>query len=293
MPALSPSSSNSSGGETRAAVLRDSCSSFSVAVGERLANCYQKCESLTVGLHSEVACAAVDLTAAVMVALGDLGDSDQGQTAISEFNKAVQLAVFNSFAANICLYDPDVEYSSLFGDSDNSSWLKIRKDVLERLGTNSFHVEEEKQLDKLKEELKVITASYQKRVDDLVSIAKYGHITKNDDEVSSKESFDDDMDLFKRRLREILEEKHKKVEQDTPKRKESFMWLSDSKPSQEPVSVRTVQTAIDESSTASDSPRRSGLFCCFGGSKCRPKGKAEETIRKGTKEMNDDKDSDT
>ena len=216
-------SASSSDGETHAAVLRDGCISFEEAVASRLSELYERCEALS-GLHAEVASAAVSLTAGMMMTLADLGESDQGDEAITKFNVAVQEHVFNAYAGKIVSYNPQVESASVFGRMDNAGWLKVRTAVIEKMGEADLRPAEEEKLASLQRELKQLEQQYQQKVEDLVSLAKFGQVTRNDpNQVSS--TTEEQLKAAKERLRIIFQEKHNTEDADARKKRDSILIL--------------------------------------------------------------------
>lgn len=215
--------STSSDGETHAAVLRDGCMSFEEAVASRLSELYERCEALS-GLHADVASAAVSLTAGMMMTLADLGESDQSDDAITKFNIAIQEHVFNAYAAKIVSYNPQVESASVFGHMDNAGWLKVRTAIIDKMGEADLRPAEEEKLAAVKKELKQLEQQYQQKVEDLVSLAKFGQVTRNDpNQVTS--STQEELKLVKEKLRIIFEEKHSKEDPDARKKRDSILIM--------------------------------------------------------------------
>jgi len=255
---MSDASSESSKGETRTAVLRDGCVSFEDAVAARLSELYERCAGLS-GLHAEVADAAVNLTAGIMLTLANLGESDQGPDALSKFNREVQEHVFNAYAAKIVTYNPQVESASVFGHMDNGGWLKVRAALIAKMGEADLRPIEEEKLQALQKELQQVEKQYKLRVEDLVSLAKFGQVTRADAEKpvsSSKE----DLVKAKDSLRILVQEKHVKEDIESRQMRDSILLAtSEGRQDSGDAVLMRIYSGID----SEDDQKLLGSKCCM------------------------------
>jgi hypothetical protein len=168
------------------AVLRDACKSYWETIGVRLEEAFKQCKNLS-GNHGKVVEATIELVAAVSLAIVNLGDTNQDSSSLAAFMSELQSSLVTSFAVLIATYNPQVELENVFREYRNEGvdleHQKIIDDVIEKFKVKKNENEEILKIQGLKEKIKDLENQYNQRIEDLISIFKYGKVLRTNGSV--------------------------------------------------------------------------------------------------------------
>ena len=249
-------------------VIRSACMAFEEAIASRLAESYAAAETFT-SEHGEVVTASIDLTAGIMLAIAKLGENiGTSPQSVEEFVASVADVLLSDHSMKIALYDPNAEIAKVFENQEDPSMRQMKQDLLKQMHKNDTAAEEERNLKEAKDLVKKLEAEYQAKVEDLVNIAKFGHTLRKKDE--SDKITEADVADFRKKLGNIFEEQHAKklvlpmgpqqTMNVTSWRSSFFAASADKDGPQSPDrNMKRTQSAADDDSTGSNSPR---ISCC-------------------------------
>jgi hypothetical protein len=255
---LNSTSSSASGDQA----LRNACVAFEEAMKTKLADAYEAADRLT-GDHKEVVLAAVELTAALMLSMAELGESIESDSSVGTFINTVLDFVLSKNAVAIATYSVQSELTKVFDNKQDPSLVRLRDELTKKLEKRDEAADEKAHLTEAKEILKKLDAEHQAKVEDLLSVAKYGHTVRKAQD-NNKVTFSDVTD-FRKQI-EIDFNKHhiNNAAEDSavPKSRSKSLFVTASytpgSPSEGDQKVH--DNPSDDDSTASRPSR--GFFCC-------------------------------
>jgi hypothetical protein len=256
------SSSSASGDQA----LRNACIAFEEAVKTKLADAYEAADKLT-GEHKDVVVAAVEMTAALMLGMAELGESIDSESSVGAFINTVLDFVLSKNSVAIATYSSAGELNKVFDNKQDITVSQLKDEFIKKLERRDEAAEEKAQLKAAKDILKKLDEEHQAKVEDLLSVAKYGHTVRKAQDANKISNAD--VSEFRKQIEASFEKQHMTAADTSSaplarSSTKSLFMTSSYNPAGGPSEgdQKIVDTPSEDDSTASRTPR--GLFCCAG-----------------------------